>query len=210
MRTVDPFAHARVRVKILDAARQVFAGQGYHAASMNDVARKAGLAKAAVYHYFPGKHALLEALHKDLWTEGAARLAAAPRPRSLRQALRYFGGEYLEHFRDPRHSELMRIAFNISVVEPELLRLSSGTVMPRLEDLMVDYMRPAFPRGSSSRRILLHLMPFIGALFHYLFVVQRTCPPSQMPASAEEYLDRLVDIFSTLPRDKPARAKDPS
>jgi AcrR family transcriptional regulator len=204
MRTLDPLAHARVRAKILDAARQVFAGQGYHAASMNDVARKAGLTKAAVYHYFPGKHAVLEALHTDLWTEAASRLASAPRPRSLRQALRYIGGEYLAHFREKRHSEMMRIAFNVSVVEPELLRLSSGTIMPRLEELMVDFSRPAFPRGSSPRRILLHLMPFIGALFHYLFVVQQTCAPERMPSTADEYLEHLVDIFSVLPKDRKA------
>ncbi|HTB34902.1 MAG TPA: TetR/AcrR family transcriptional regulator [bacterium] len=210
MRTVDPLAHARSRAKILDAARHVFAGQGYHAASMNDVARKAGLAKAAVYHYFPGKHALLDALHQDLWTEAGARLASAPRPRSLRQALRYLGGEYVSHFQEKRHSEMMRIAFNVSVVEPELLRLSSGTIMPRLEELMVGFMRPVFPKGSSPRRILLHLMPFIGALFHYLFVVQQTCGPERMPATAEEYLERLVDIFATLPPDKKSRAKDPS
>ncbi|HXC64209.1 MAG TPA: helix-turn-helix domain-containing protein [bacterium] len=210
MRTLNPLAHALSRAKILDAARQVFAGQGYHAASMNDVARKAGLAKAAVYHYFPGKHALLDALHQDLWAEAAARLAAAPRPRSLRQGLRYIGGEYLAHFQEKRNSEMMRIAFNVSVVEPELLRLSSGTIMPRLEDLMVGLLRPVFPKGSSPKRILLHLMPFIGALFHYLFVVQQTCGPERVPATAEEYLDRLVEIFSVLPKEKKTRAKDPS
>ena len=45
---------------ILDAARRVFAEQGYQQATIRDVARLAGVDPALVHHYF-GKHALFVA-----------------------------------------------------------------------------------------------------------------------------------------------------
>lgn len=209
MRTLNPQAYAKARGRLLDAARRVFAAKGYHAASMNDVARAAGVAKAAMYHYFDGKHGMLEALHTDLWSEGAARLKAAPPARDLREALWVVGGEYLAHFQEPRHAELMRIAFNISVVEPELLRLSSGVIMPRMQELLIGYFGPCFPKGTPPQAIMLHVLPFVGGLFYYLFVMRATCPLDQLPAEPEEYLAHLVDVFSALPAPadkKPLRA----
>jgi AcrR family transcriptional regulator len=47
---------------ILDAAARVFAAKGYERATMADVARAAGFAKASAYHYFDSKEALLYAL----------------------------------------------------------------------------------------------------------------------------------------------------
>jgi AcrR family transcriptional regulator len=201
MRTVDPKAHAATCCRILDAARGLFASKGYSAASMNEVAQKAGLAKAAVYHYFHGKHALLESLHEDLWAEPAAALASAPRPKDLRAALAYTGAQYVGHFKQPRANELMRIAFNVSVNEPALLRMSAD-LGPRLTQLMLGYFRPVFPKGTPDQRMLLHLMPFYGALFHYLFVLSPSCPIDQLPGGQDEYLAHLVDVFSQLPKRK--------
>jgi AcrR family transcriptional regulator len=199
MRILDPLAHAQARTRLLDAARTVFAAQGYHAASMNDVAREAGVAKAGLYHYFPGKHALLEALHEDLWADGADRLERAARPRDLRQAFATFGAQYLAYFSEPHRAQLMRIALNISVVEPQLLSQSSGAKMPRLHDALARFFGPCFPKGTRPDAIMLQVTPFIGALFHYQFILRATCPAAQLPAPPQQYLDRLVDIFSAAP-----------
>ncbi len=45
---------------LTDVAFAVFAARGYDAASMDDVARTAGITKAAIYHHVAGKEALLE------------------------------------------------------------------------------------------------------------------------------------------------------
>ncbi|GAA2430594.1 TetR/AcrR family transcriptional regulator [Actinomadura vinacea] len=47
------------------AARDVFAERGYHAASIRDIAREAGLSLSALYYYYSGKQALLVALLED-------------------------------------------------------------------------------------------------------------------------------------------------
>ena len=50
------------RQRILQAAVEVMASRGYRAASIDAVARSAGLTKAGVLHHFPNKEAILLAL----------------------------------------------------------------------------------------------------------------------------------------------------
>ncbi|HTW85335.1 MAG TPA: TetR/AcrR family transcriptional regulator [Candidatus Sulfotelmatobacter sp.] len=45
---------------LTDVALRVFAERGYDGASMDDVARAAGITKASIYHHVSGKEALLE------------------------------------------------------------------------------------------------------------------------------------------------------
>ena len=48
-----------MRESILDAAVQLFAEYGYHAAPLRDIARIAGIQAASIYHHYPSKQALL-------------------------------------------------------------------------------------------------------------------------------------------------------
>jgi AcrR family transcriptional regulator len=50
------------RAQLLAAARDVFVGQGYHAAAMDDIAEAAGVSKPVLYQHFPSKLALYLAL----------------------------------------------------------------------------------------------------------------------------------------------------
>jgi AcrR family transcriptional regulator len=47
------------KANILEAAMDLFIRQGYHATSISDVARHAGISKGLMYNYFQGKEELL-------------------------------------------------------------------------------------------------------------------------------------------------------
>jgi TetR/AcrR family transcriptional regulator len=51
--------HEAKRGALLREAASAFTRKGFHAASLDDIAQKLGVTKAALYHYFPSKHALL-------------------------------------------------------------------------------------------------------------------------------------------------------
>ncbi|MBV2358542.1 TetR/AcrR family transcriptional regulator [Thalassococcus sp. CAU 1522] len=51
--------HDDKRHAILRTAARIFAAEGYGRASMAAVARACGISKANIYHYYPGKEALL-------------------------------------------------------------------------------------------------------------------------------------------------------
>jgi TetR/AcrR family transcriptional regulator, mexCD-oprJ operon repressor len=68
--------HQRVAGAILDGAARTLAIQG-PAASMNDVAAAAGVARATVYRYFPNRQALLDELALAALREIEERIASA-------------------------------------------------------------------------------------------------------------------------------------
>ena len=45
--------------QILEVAEEVFAGDGYQATSMDDIAQRVGLSKPMLYEYFGSKEGLL-------------------------------------------------------------------------------------------------------------------------------------------------------
>ena len=64
--TVQDLAVAPIRDDIVEAAAAVFSAQGYHAASMQDVADRVGIRKASLYHHVRSKADLLYAIHERL------------------------------------------------------------------------------------------------------------------------------------------------
>jgi AcrR family transcriptional regulator len=92
------------RAAILDAALEVFAGRGYHASSIDDIASAAGISKALIYEHFRSK----EDLHLELLQANAAELferlaaavpAAEPGEARLRAGLEAFFA-FVEERRD--------------------------------------------------------------------------------------------------------------
>lgn len=55
-------APQRKRRQVVEAAARLFMAQGYGATSMDAIAREAGVSKATLYAYFPGKDALFAAI----------------------------------------------------------------------------------------------------------------------------------------------------
>ena len=54
------------RTRILDAARGLFAGQGFDEVTVADIARHAGVARATVFNYFGSKRALIDAITEEV------------------------------------------------------------------------------------------------------------------------------------------------
>ena len=70
--------------QVLESALKLFVSRGYAATSIDDIARKAGLTKGAVYFYFKGKSALLlelishsAALYEGIFSRMRASSASA-------------------------------------------------------------------------------------------------------------------------------------
>jgi AcrR family transcriptional regulator len=64
MPKVVPEYKEEAKSRILEAANKVFAEKGYHEATMDDIAKRLGVSKGAIYLYFPSKEDLFEAMCK--------------------------------------------------------------------------------------------------------------------------------------------------
>ena len=71
-------AVAETRARIVEAARAVFAEDGFHRAAVEEVARRADVARATVYYQFGSKLGLVEAVLDDIERRaGQDRVVAA-------------------------------------------------------------------------------------------------------------------------------------
>jgi len=53
------------RTEILESAKNVFSSTSFHKAEMNEIAKRANIAKGTIYLYFPSKKELFRAVIKD-------------------------------------------------------------------------------------------------------------------------------------------------
>ena len=65
------------RNAVLREAARAFNRQGFHATSLDVIARELGVTKAALYHYFPNKSALLTACFDHVMEGAFANLKRA-------------------------------------------------------------------------------------------------------------------------------------
>jgi len=68
---------AATRRAIVVAARGLFADGGYEATTIDDIARRAGVSKGALYHHYADKVEVLVAVYEDLEAELVESLLAA-------------------------------------------------------------------------------------------------------------------------------------
>jgi AcrR family transcriptional regulator len=73
---MGPRQHDQRRANLLDAAASLFAKKGVAATSIEDIIKRAGVAKGTFYHYFQDRSAMLEAL-RDCYSKRFAELAEA-------------------------------------------------------------------------------------------------------------------------------------
>lgn len=108
------------RNQILDAAGRVFASKGFHAATIKDIARDAGIADGTIYNYFDNKTTLLFAIFERMRD---ALQPAAPvtnlQPDDVRGAIRAFVSLPLLALRG-ENFELFRVVMSEIMVNDEL------------------------------------------------------------------------------------------
>ncbi|HEU5142199.1 MAG TPA: helix-turn-helix domain-containing protein, partial [Solirubrobacterales bacterium] len=64
------------RTALTGAARRLFAERGYAGVGTEEIVQAAGVTRGALYHHFPGKRQLFDAVYEQLEIELAQRIAA--------------------------------------------------------------------------------------------------------------------------------------
>lgn len=106
--------------KILDGARTIFLRDGFDGASMNDIAREAGVSKGTLYVYFPSKEALFEAYVRDDRRRQAEQMIPYASAASLHEALLTIGTAFMRQMLAPSHVAHVRTAMAAASKFPEI------------------------------------------------------------------------------------------
>ena len=108
------------RELILESALRVFSERGYHAASIDEIARGAGTTKPVIYDHFATKRELYDAMVAAEIQEMLIRTAAITREGTPRERLTEFAEVFFGYFEDRPHAR--RVMFETVDAEPEVGR----------------------------------------------------------------------------------------
>jgi len=147
---------------ILENAAAVFAEQGMDKASMSQVARHANVSKALLYHYYPGKDALIFAIIEGHLEALDQAIAAADDPAlPAEQRLRRLVGTVLENYRGADNEH--KVQLNASTALSDDQKTAITAIERRIVRRFSDVLRDINPDLDRKDRPL--LMPVTMSLF---------------------------------------------
>ncbi len=127
----------------MDAALDEFIARGFTATRLDDVARRAGVAKGTIYLHFKDKETLFEELVRTAIVPLVGRLATLPPPAgSVRDALEAFAKTFIQEVASTRRGDIIRLI------------LAEGPRFPAIADF---YYREVISRGLGAMRALIAL-----------------------------------------------------
>jgi AcrR family transcriptional regulator len=131
------------RQAIIEAAMVEFIARGFAATRLDDVARRAGVAKGTIYLHFKDKESMFEELIRTAIVPLIGRLASPPPPgASVRGALEGFARTFIEEVATTRRGDIVRLI------------IAEGPRFPAIADF---YYREVISRGLAGMRALIEL-----------------------------------------------------
>jgi AcrR family transcriptional regulator len=129
------------RDSILAEAARLFARSGYENSSMADVAASLGMSKAAIYHYFPTKQDIYDAIIIDVLSGLTATVSAeVARETAPEERLRRFMLAHARYF-EARHASFVTMLIGYSGMSPGYREDAAGlrdAYEQRLRELIAD------------------------------------------------------------------------
>jgi TetR/AcrR family transcriptional regulator, mexJK operon transcriptional repressor len=191
----DDASNIKVR-QILAAARKIFMDLGYGAASMDAIARQAGVSKATLYTHFDGKDALFAALVvmecRHLSEQIGQRAFDEP---DIRRALRSLAEDFNNLLCTDESLAMYRIVVAETPRFPELGSIFYDSGPKVMIDRIADLLRHAAERGQ------LHIPDAHVAAVQFISLVRgeshltRILGVKSSSTVPADYLDSGVDLF---------------
>jgi AcrR family transcriptional regulator len=129
------------RRQILDGARKVFMDLGFDGASMNEIARSAGVSKGTLYVYFADKNRLFEAIVEEEALERGQLSFNFDPARDVVTTLREFGQTYIQSQCRPGGGSSIRTVMAIAERMPEVGRRFYENVLEKTNNRLATYLK---------------------------------------------------------------------
>jgi AcrR family transcriptional regulator len=128
------------RHQIMDGARRVFMDLGFDGASMNEIARAAGVSKGTLYVYFADKSSLFEAIvEQESLAHGKISFRFDP-AQNVEMVLLDFGRAYIEIVCRPDGGSAVRTVMAIAERMPDVGRRFYENVIALTVRRLADYL----------------------------------------------------------------------
>jgi AcrR family transcriptional regulator len=130
------------RRQIIDGARATFLQQGFDAASMNDIARSAGVSKATLYVYFQNKEQLFQAIcGEECGAQAESLFRLDPDDHDIDRTLTRLGVDFVSFVCRPEKASSARTVIAIAERMPEIGKSFYESGPARGVALLSDYLK---------------------------------------------------------------------
>ena len=181
------------RRQLLATATELFATQGYEATSIDNVLEAAGVSRGALYHHFPGKEALFEAVLESVEEELAAEVViAAGAAEEPRLALQAGCLAWLQRLRDPVIRRIVLVDAPAVVGWQRWREIDECHWFGLLKSALAEALPPS-RLEAASLDVLAHML--LAALNELAFVIARAGDPE---AAAQAGEAAVVDLLGRL------------
>ena len=175
---------------ILRSAAAVFAEVGMDKASMSQIAAHADVSKALLYHYYPGRDALIFDILRTNLTELDEAVAAADQPDlPPRQRLRALVHTVLEQYRDA--DDYHKVQLNGTQTLPKDQREAIMAIERRIVRRFAAVIREINPELEAERPILMPVTMSIFGMMNWVYMWFK----EGGAVSRADYADLATDIL---------------
>ncbi|WP_204141757.1 TetR/AcrR family transcriptional regulator [Halomicronema sp. CCY15110] len=180
--------------KILQAAQQLFARQGYGGTTTRDLAQAAGVAEGTLFRHFESKKAILLKVASDGWTELLTDLLTDLSEMANYKAI----DQVMQHRLNdiPRNADLMRVCFMEAQLHLELQGPVQGEMLAKMVDVTEAFFQTAIDRGiyrPLNPRVLAQI--FLGMFAIAGFTHSTLDTPASTSEQVQAFARGLSDVF---------------
>src|SRR5690242_13229029 len=134
---------AKRRAAIVEAAMEEFIARGFAATRLDDIAKRAGVAKGTIYLHFKDKESMFEELVRTALVPLVNRIAAPQIPvGTVRDVIEAFAATFIREVANTRRGDIIRLI------------VAEGPRFPAIADF---YYREVISRGLAGMRALIEL-----------------------------------------------------
>jgi AcrR family transcriptional regulator len=177
------------RQLLVSVARELFTEQGYAATSIEEIIKRAGVARGALYHHFSGKDALFRAVYDEVQAEVATRVVTtAVSAQEPWDGVRAGLGAFLDACLEPAFRRIV-VMDSVPVLSQDVW---DGGIehneLPMLRNVLTPLVETYLPGVAVEP--LVHVA--LGGLYGAALYIARSPDPKAARAEADTVLDTLI------------------
>lgn len=187
--------------QVIDGARTVIVAKGFEGASVDDIAREAGISKATMYRYFPDKSALFRAvMSRECQRQAGAVTEIGDCCGPIDAILLDFGKAHLSFILSDFAIDAFRTTVAESARFPSLARDFYERRISKAREALVPLMQAAGERGTLAlddpERAAVRFLALCKAdlFFSRLFGVRDAYTPEEIDAHARDAVEAFMKI----------------
>lgn len=190
----SPPSEAQTRNRILDAARRLFAAQGFDGTTTRDLAQAAGVAEGTLFRHFANKKAILVDVATQGWveilTDLLTELSEMGSYKAVAQVMRR------RMWNMHKNVDMMRVCFMEAQFHPDLRDRIQSEVIDKMTDVAEAFFQTAMDKGIYRRMdAKLVAKVFLGMFAVAGFSDNTLMEPDASPQQMQQMAEGLADIF---------------